>query len=159
MRKARFLEQRPMRKTAPFVAKIVLGCLVVVAAVVGTIYIAREKPQLLGIAVTNANPSQPDSNALLAEVGSIFALPTDEEPTIATVTDPEKLKEQEFFKSAQNGDVVLIYNSSRKAILYRPSEKKIIEVGAVNINQVDQQAPTGTSSVTPSGTVSPSPVR
>ena len=64
---------------------------------------------------------------LVALVGKRIALP-DEKPTIATVEDKEKLKAQTFFKNAEKGDRVLMYAHNKKAILYRPSTDKIIEV-------------------------------
>ncbi|MFA9262800.1 MAG: hypothetical protein ACEQSB_05660 [Undibacterium sp.] len=70
---------------------------------------------------------------LKEEIGAMFELPTDEEPTLATVTDREKLAEQPFFQKAENGDKVLIYSNSGRAVLYRPSQKKIIDVTAVNV--------------------------
>lgn len=51
----------------------------------------------------------------------------DETPTIATVSDITKLQGQPFFAKAQNGDKVYVYSNAKKAILYRPSENKIIE--------------------------------
>jgi len=71
---------------------------------------------------------------LKEEIGAMFELPTDEEPTLATVTDREKLAEQPFFQKAENGDKVLIYSQSGRAILYRPSSGKIIDVTTVNVN-------------------------
>lgn len=68
-------------------------------------------------------------------VGSFFMLPEGEEPTLATVTDREKLADQPFFQKAENGDKVLIYSNSGRAILYRPSSKKIVDVTTVNVNQ------------------------
>ena len=68
---------------------------------------------------------------LTAEVGKIMLLP-DETPILATVTDLEKVKEQDFFSKAQLGDKVLVYMEAKKAILYRPSAKLIVEVGRVN---------------------------
>lgn len=67
-------------------------------------------------------------------VGKLILLPTDETPTIATVSDPEKLKDQSFFSRAQYGDKVLIYTKSAKAILWRPETGQIIEVSTININ-------------------------
>lgn len=89
----------------------------------------------------SAEKVEPDSTVgaqievenLIEEVGAIFALPQGEEPTIATVSDVSKLSEQEFFARAQNGDKVLIYSQAKKAILYRPSEGRIIEVAPVNL--------------------------
>jgi len=68
--------------------------------------------------------------ALKTEVGTLIELPN-ETPTIATVTDPHELTSELFFKDAQVGDKVLIFSKAGQAILYRPSEKKIIAVGAV----------------------------
>ena len=109
--------------------------LAIIASVGGTWYLARTKHQLLGIQGQEVNQIQADVEDLVKEVGKIIALPEGEVPTIATVTDIDRVKEQTFFKNAQNGDKVLVYSQARKAFLYRPSEKRIIEVGVVNINQ------------------------
>lgn len=74
----------------------------------------------------------------LGKIGKLMVLPEDESPTLATVTDVEKLKNQAFFAKAQNGDKVLIYTENRLAILYRPSENKIIAVGTVNLKTQGQ---------------------
>ena len=51
---------------------------------------------------------QKDAQALIAELEKIVVLPTGEEPTIATITDPEKLKDQPFFANAKAGYKVLV---------------------------------------------------
>mgnify|MGYP001592499805 CR=1 FL=1 len=76
--------------------------------------------------------AQQELNDIVADVGRLMVLPADETPTLATVSDPEKLKNQPFFANAQKGDKVLVYPISRKAILYSPSLNKIIEVAPVN---------------------------
>ena len=76
------------------------------------------------------------------EVGKLISLPKDEQPTIATVQDKNKLKDQPFFKDAQNGDKVLIYTTSKKAIIYRPSTKTLINVGPIAINSSDTTSQT-----------------
>src|SRR5436190_11337001 len=58
---------------------------------------------------------------LVNKVSKLVELPTGQTPTVATVTDINKLKGQAFFMAAHNGDKVLIYTQSKKAILYRPS--------------------------------------
>lgn len=79
--------------------------------------------------------TEDNAQSLVNEVGTIYNLPEGEMPTIATVTDVGLLSDQEFFANARNGDRVLIFEASQMAILYRPSTKKIIEVGPVNMNQ------------------------
>lgn len=74
-----------------------------------------------------------EADRLKAEVASIIEVPANESPTIATVVDASKLQSQAFFKNAQNGDRVLMFPQAKKAILYRPSTKKIIEVAPINI--------------------------
>lgn len=74
-----------------------------------------------------------DLERTLQKVSRIMVLPSNEEPTLATVTDLSKLKDQPFFANAQEGDKVLIYPRSLKAILYSPSKDKIIEVSSVNL--------------------------
>src|SRR5260370_34572574 len=81
---------------------------------------------------------------LTDQVGKLMMLPTDEQPTIATVTDASKLKDQPFFKNAKNGDKVLIYVKARKAILYDPTKNVIVDVAPVNIAQNQPAAPSGT---------------
>lgn len=70
-----------------------------------------------------------ETKKLIEEVGKLINLPKDEEPTIATVTDVDKLKDQPFFKEAKVGDKVLIYPKVQKSILYDPKNKRIVEAG------------------------------
>jgi hypothetical protein len=76
--------------------------------------------------------SPDDREKLITQVGKLIELPK-EEPTIASISDKEKLKNQSFFENANNGDKVLIFTKAKKAILYRPSINKIIEVSKINL--------------------------
>jgi hypothetical protein len=73
-------------------------------------------------------PAELSLESILDEVGRLVVLPSDETPSMATVTDLLPLAGQEFFTKAQVGDKVLIFSKSSKAILYRPSDKLIVEI-------------------------------
>ena len=70
---------------------------------------------------------------LVAQISKFLVLPTDEKPTVATVSDPSVLKDQPFFTLAKKGYKVLIYTNAKKAILYDPVSKKIVEVAPINL--------------------------
>ncbi len=82
----------------------------------------------------SSNPnivSQTEVEAIVSRVGMLIDLPKDETPTLATVLDKDKLKDQPFFANAQNGDKILIYIKAKKSIIWRPSENKIINSGPI----------------------------
>jgi hypothetical protein len=80
--------------------------------------------------------AQKEINSLVEELSVLIVLPENEEPTVATITDLEKLKDQPFFAGAREGFKVFIYSQSKKAILYDPFKKKIVEVAPLNIDTV-----------------------
>lgn len=121
-------------KAAPaIVAAVLLACFVVIGLLWTQLGAAKK-------AATQA-PAADETAALVAEVGALIRLPPDETPTVATVSDPEKLREQAFFRNASEGDKVLIYTRSKKAILYSPTLKQIIEVANVNLSSPDSVPP------------------
>lgn len=89
--------------------------------------------------------------SVIAIIGQSVDLPKDETPSLATVQDKEKLKDQVFFAKAQNGDKLLIYSKIKTAYLWRPSTKKLINVGPVSItdNATAQPGTTGAAPQTP----------
>ncbi len=137
---------------------LVLVILLVLAGIGGYYFLQYQKTQKLLQDPTKA--AVLENQALMERIGKLIELPS-EEPRIATVSDKTKLIGQSFFAKAENGDKVLIYTLSKKAILYRPSTNKIIEVSSVNI-QADtkpQISPAedkiSTPSVTPTIKLSP----
>ncbi len=147
------------------VLRIALPALFFVVVIGGLLLYVKAKPEILGLSKNTDEVSQEEVEELVEEVGKLIELP-DEVPTVATVTDIESInkEEQAFFANAQNGDKVLIYTNAKKAILYRPSENIIIEVGNVNL-QADQPTPEPTAEPeqteepeeSPTPTPSPSP--
>lgn len=110
------------------------------------------------------NPQQASEDitkSVVEKVGKLIILPEGEQPTLATVSDPSKLKNQPFFANAEIGDRVLIYSTAKKAILYSEKENKIKEVAPINTDNNPAGA-TGTStqstqSPPPANSTSPNP--
>lgn len=72
-----------------------------------------------------------DQKMVVAKVSQLMILPIDEEPALATITDTTKLTSNPFLAKAQNGDRILLYAKNQKAIIYRPSINKIVDVGPI----------------------------
>lgn len=114
-----------------------LFVLFVVLAVLGSGgYLYKRNSDLSAENRLLSNPTEvakQQQEELVALVGALVVLPSGETPTVATVSDAAKLKDQAFFVEAQNGDKVLIYTKAKKAYLYRPSTDKLINIAPVNI--------------------------
>lgn len=106
----------------PKYIKIAVPIVIIVLLSVGLYFYFQHKNAPL----TN----QQEAAALKDKLSKVIELP-DENPVLALVTDKSMLSGQPFFMHAENGDKVLIFMKAKKAILYRPSSKKIIEVGPV----------------------------
>lgn len=121
----------------------VIAALVVIVAAIGLAIksnreAGRLKEQIESLKQTQQAATLGEAKQLVSEVGKLIVLPEGEDPTVATITDREKLNDVPFFARAQNGDKVLIYVNARKAYLYRTGEKKLIEVATLNLNTATQ---------------------
>ncbi len=125
---ARLTGREPKRKNYIPVALLILSLIFW-----GGFYFFREWKNGRAINASRDIEVKSDSQTLIEEVSKLISLPQDEEPTIATVSDPKLLKDQAFFANAKVGDKVLIYTKAKKAILYDPVNKKIMEVAPLNI--------------------------
>lgn len=81
-----------------------------------------------------------EKSDLISKVSKLIELPITEEPTIATISDAQKIKDQPFFAKAENGDKVLIYTKQKKAYLYRPSNQKLVDVAPINLGTEEEVA-------------------
>lgn len=68
---------------------------------------------------------------IITLVSKHIVLPESEVPTIATVTEPEKLQDQPFFAHAKTGYKVLLYTGAKKAYLYDPEKDILVEVAPI----------------------------
>ena len=110
---------------------VILG--VIIAASIPSAYFYN-RYRVLQQQLTNPTEfARSEARQLVDKVNKLMELPTDEEPTVAIVSDVSKLKDQAFFAKAKKGDKVLIYTNARLAILYDPQVNRILNVAPVNI--------------------------
>lgn len=104
--------------------KIALG-LFVLAAMVAAVW--------LGTRYLNSANNLNDVGVITKRVSRHVVLPEGETPALLTVTDSSALTTA-FLKQTKNDDKVLVYQKNKKAIIYRPSVDRIIDVGPVSID-------------------------
>ncbi len=75
----------------------------------------------------HSQPADPNKE-LIAEVAKVAILPKGERPLVSTVIDKNKAS-QTFLANSADGDKVLLYVQSGRAILYRPSSHQIVNMG------------------------------
>jgi hypothetical protein len=91
--------------------------------------------QLMHLKSANSSSKSDETQQLINKVGNLVQLPAGDSPTIATVSNASRLKNQQFFSMAKDGDKLLIYSKSGLGVLYRPSTNKIISYSPVNLNK------------------------
>lgn len=120
----------------PFV--ISLGILAVLL-IVGAVYYASSRDTFEPSNGDTQELSQEEIAALVVRVGKLIQLPANEDPLVATIVDVESLvATQPFYSGAQNGDMLLIYSSASKAIIYSPSRNMLVNVGPIVIDDAQQ---------------------
>jgi hypothetical protein len=78
---------------------------------------------------------------------SKFMLLPEGDPVLFRVSNRDQMRAQQaFFKDTENDDVLLVFQESGKAIIFRPSSQTIINVGPVNFDS--NQSPNTSTSTT-----------
>lgn len=86
--------------------------------------------------------AEKETTMLVTQLKKIMEVPN-ETPVVATVKDKEALKSQQaFFAQAENGDKLIVFQTARKAVLFRPSVGKIVESGPLITTPTQQQPQT-----------------
>lgn len=127
----------------------------IILAVGGTFASVYYYRQYQALKVNPNLEAQKETASLVMVVGKLMELPGDETPTVATIQDKDKLKDQSFFAKAENGDKLLAYTKAMQAILYRPSINKIINVAPIVINQPESVSQNAPATQAPVATPSP----
>ncbi len=118
-----------------------VGCLLVLFT--AAVFISRsnsnEMPQTLG--ATDATRSE--SEKYYEAVSKFVELPLNELPTVANVSDAEKVKKDNaVLADVRDGDKMLFFAKSRKVVVYRPSSNKVVAVVTLTPQQNTSPPPT-----------------
>ncbi len=115
---------------------------VIIAVLVGSMFYFH----WFGIGLSAQQRAQIELKTAVTAVGKLILLPKDETPVLAKITNAKKLATQQpFFTNAKDGDELLIFQKSARAIIYSPSRNIIVNVGPI-------QRPNKSSSITTSQT-------
>lgn len=95
--------------------------------------------------------AEEEKKEVMDALSKLMVLPS-EDPVMFKVSNQEQMRAQQaFFKDANNDDVLLVYQQASKAVLYRPSNNTIVNVGPINFDntqtQNNQKAPAPTPTI------------
>lgn len=127
------------------IAALSITTLVIIGAisVVGYVYLGKSPSD------SNTQNSSQDEDPSIKILKKYLDFP-EEKPTLTTITDPEKLKDEAFFKNALKGDQLFFFPKTGKAILFRPDTKQIIEMTNFTVTEAEKAGSLGSGSTTPS---------
>jgi hypothetical protein len=101
---------------------------------------AERQLQELSVQLGNVGDQQQNremAKKIVDEVRKLIQIPADTEPTVATIVDVAKLRQQNpFYNKAENGDYLIV--TPTRAILYSQKLKVILDVVPVQLEQAAQ---------------------
>ncbi|MBC7766935.1 hypothetical protein H7Y21_03005 [Arenimonas sp.] len=84
---------------------------------------------------TEGQLSEKEIKSLVTKVSKLINVPG-ETPVIATIIKADQLiAEQKFYTGSKDGDYLMVFPIAQKAIIYRESENKLINVGPIIVDQ------------------------
>lgn len=104
-----------------------IGILVVIAAVAISLTV---------IFSLFINSNSLSNEEVVSKVSTLVADLPAESPTVATIENIEELSRRDgFYSGAENGDKLLVYGSSNRAIIYSVNEDRVVKDGVVSVQQ------------------------
>ncbi|MEN9338061.1 MAG: hypothetical protein RIQ41_375 [Candidatus Parcubacteria bacterium] len=126
-------------------ALVVIGIILVASSI---FFLGRQSVYYFNQQIT----TEQRAAMIISDVGELIHLPQDEIPQVAGITDAGALKQtQPFLVDAEDNDILIIYSQAKIAILYRPSEHKLVSVGPVISNPKDEGTLSDKESISNSG--------
>lgn len=117
---------------------LAVSIIIILGALGGVAYYMKSHDTFLGgSSVTQGDElTEKDIAGFVKAVGKHMMLPEGEAPVAAKIVDiDELLKTQSFYRGAINGDILLIYQTAAKAIIYSPSRDLLVNVGPIILDE------------------------
>lgn len=108
--------------------KILIGILVLIILVIGGYFGYQQYAKSES---AQKAKSERLVKSTIEAVGRLINLPEGDNPQVAIVSDLTPLSGQPFFRNAEVGDRVIIYENLGRAILYNPRLNKIMEIATL----------------------------
>lgn len=154
------------RRGGLFNLVLIVGIIVTISLYIWAEQERRETEQKLGqtaqeleeIKRSAQTSGQEVADQVLGKLRQHIDLPTDPQPTVATIIDADALrKTNEFYNPAKNGDHLII--TEKRAILYDPKRNVILDVVPViaDASQATDTSPTPTADTSSPEPPSPLP--
>lgn len=125
---------QPMRSKWVYVVIILVASSLL--AIIGILMYDRRQLQSKVSEQSQTQPVMSEADDLNSAVRGLIELPTIETPTVGTVADIEKLKQQSpGFEYAKTGDKLLIYTNAQRIVVYRPESNKIVSIVQISLGQ------------------------
>lgn len=135
LKTAAYSEPEKLKSYSKFRVGLYFFCgIVIVGAAFGLFYYKNQTLKSESLYVGMKESHENEKN-ILVFIARHIVLPAREEPIIGTIEQPESLKkEQPFFQDVERGDVVVLYQQTGRAIIYRPSRDILVNVGFLVIS-------------------------
>ncbi len=113
--------------------KILSILIIIVIVVLG--YAIFKKFNPTNSSAVEGQLSDKEIKVLVDKVSKLINVP-EETPVIATIIKADQLiVEQRFYVGSKDGDYLMVFPKAQKAIIYRESENKLINVGPIIVDQ------------------------
>ncbi|MET1033133.1 MAG: hypothetical protein ABWX94_01395 [Candidatus Saccharimonadales bacterium] len=106
---------------------IILSVLLVIAVIAGGFWYWQYHK------TADKNPES-EQRRWTSELSKVIIMP-DEKPLITTVLDKTKLTNETLASQAQNGDRLYIFAKSERLVLYRPADKRVVNMLTIQTKQ------------------------
>lgn len=122
----------PIRNKGATVLAAIFWTMLVVSTGVYVSWYFGSRRKAISIPEQGVAPAR-SAEAYIAAVAQKIILPKDQKPPrVAVISDPDALtQEQDFYRGAEAGDVLMIFEGSRRAIIYSPRRDIIVNVGPI----------------------------